>query len=324
MAAASANDGQDRNAAEPASPFLIVLGTAQDAGYPAAGCRRPCCAPAWDDVTRRRHVSCLGLVDPRAGGRWLIDCTPDFPAQLHALNDAAQVTERTCPSGILLTHAHVGHYTGLMHLGREAIDSRAVPVYAMPRMRAFLEHNEPWRGLVQAGNIKLRELVDRVELALSEGGDEADLFSEAADLDSQEPRLCVTPITVPHRDEHSETVAFIISGPRRLALYVPDVDGWEQWGRQLDYILAAVDRAYLDGTFYSGGELGGRDMSTVPHPCIADSIARFAALSKRERAKLRFLHFNHTNPVLRPGSEEAEIVAVAGHRLADEGERFEL
>lgn len=30
--------------------------------------------------------------------------------------------------GILLTHAHTGHYTGLLQLGKEEADTRGVPV----------------------------------------------------------------------------------------------------------------------------------------------------------------------------------------------------
>jgi pyrroloquinoline quinone biosynthesis protein B len=172
-------------------------------------------------------------------------------------------------------------------------------------MRAILEQHEPWRGLVRAGNVELRELTAGAELALGE-------------------YLSAIPIAVTHRGELSETVGFIIRGPRHAALYIPDIDGWEQWNRPIEELLGKVDVAYLDGTFYSGGELGGRDMRAIPHPCISESIARFAALPAQERAKVRFLHFNHTNPVLRPGSEEADIVAIAGHRLADEGEQFEL
>jgi len=302
---AGASDSQSSGFVEQQRQYLVVLGIAQDAGYPAAGCRRACCEPAWADLSLRRHVSCLGLVDPQTGGRWLIDCTPDYPAQLHALNEVAKATERTCPSGILLTHAHIGHYTGLIHLGREAVDALALPVYAMPRMRAFLEQNEPWRTLVKAGNVVLNQLQEGAEQALNEN-------------------LTATPIAVPHRDELSETVGFIIRGSRRSALYIPDIDGWEQWHRSIEDLLATVDVSYLDGTFYSAGELGGRDMRAIPHPRIEASIARFASLPEEERFKVRFLHFNHTNPVLNQLSEETRSVLGAGHHLAVEGEKFEL
>ncbi|MCB0599928.1 MAG: hypothetical protein KDC28_01820, partial [Saprospiraceae bacterium] len=68
------------------NPYLVVLGVAQDAGYPQANCQKSCCAPAWEHPANRRFVSCLGLVDPASGQRWIFDATPDFPDQLHLLD----------------------------------------------------------------------------------------------------------------------------------------------------------------------------------------------------------------------------------------------
>jgi len=275
---------------------IVVLGVAQDGGYPQAGCRGDCCATAWQDSDRRRMVACLGIVDAKSQQQWLIDCTPDFPKQLHELDGI---------DGMFLTHAHIGHYTGLIHLGREAMDTSRLPVYAMPRMRAFLESNAPWNQLVEAGKIELCGLSDRQRFELSE-------------------RLNVTPLLVPHRGEFSETVGYCIRGTDRSALFLPDIDGWESWTRQIEELLDDVDVAYLDGTFFDSEELSGRDLSTIPHPTITDSIRQFSRLSDSVRGKIRFLHFNHTNPVLNPQSAAARAVAAAGHHLAVEGERFTL
>jgi len=283
----------------------VVLGIAQDAGYPAAGCRRECCAPAWANESRRCRVSCLGLVDPATGQRWLIDCTPDFPAQLRVLNQQIPQAKQSCPTGILLTHAHIGHYAGLIHLGREALDSQRLPVFAMPRMQAFLNENEPWRSMVLDGNMALVELADSQALQLSE-------------------QLSVTPLPVPHRDEHSETVAFIVRGPRRGVLYIPDIDTWDQWDLAVEDVISSVDIAFLDGTFLAAGELSGREMSDVPHPLLVESVARFAPLAEKERSKIHFIHFNHTNPVLDSASEASKRVLGAGFGLAQEGKFFSL
>jgi len=286
-------------------PYLVVLGIAQDAGYPAAGCKRDCCTRAWAAAALRRHVSCLGLIDPQSGGRWLLDCTPDFPAQLHALDQLAPVAQRPGLSGILLTHAHIGHYAGLIHLGREALAAHGVPVYAMPRMREYLRNNGPWSQLIESGNLTLQALADRRQQSLNS-------------------RLSVTPLTVPHRDEYSETVGFIIEGPLRTVIYLPDIDKWERWQPAIEDVISSVDAAYLDGTFFADGELGGRDMAEIAHPYIAESIDRFAVLPASERTKIRFTHFNHTNPVVDPHGEAARRVRIAGHHLAEEGEIIQL
>jgi pyrroloquinoline quinone biosynthesis protein B len=285
----------------PEGPYTLVLGIAQDAGYPQAGTKL---SPAWDDPSLRRLATCLALIDPRSGRRWLIDATPDFKEQLHRLDVAAPVASVPGLDGIFLTHAHIGHYTGLIHLGREAIGARELPVYAMPRMERFLHENGPWEQLVTLGNIAIRPLRDRMPV---------DLASD----------LSVTPLTVPHREEYSETVAFHIAGPTRAVLYLPDINDWDEWealGTRIEDVLATVDIAYLDGTFLSADELPGRDLTEIPHPLISASIERFAALPTIERAKIRFVHLNQSNPLIRDEAEAKRRLRTAGFDVAREGE----
>ncbi|MDP7015205.1 MAG: MBL fold metallo-hydrolase [Pirellulaceae bacterium] len=288
-----------------ADPFLVVLGVAQDAGYPQAGCRKSCCAAAWRSASRRRFATSLAVVDPESGERWLFDCTPDFREQLRLLDGVAPPQRPPSLRGILLTHAHIGHYLGLAHLGREVIGANEVPVYAMPRMRLFLETNGPWDQLVKLKQIKLQRLAAGSVVQLND-------------------RVKVTPFPVPHRDEYSETVGFMIRGPRRVAIYLPDIDKWSRWTTRIEDLLAEADVAYLDGTFYADGELPGRDISKIPHPFIVESIERFRTLPEATRAKIRFIHLNHTNPALRDDSQATARIRRAGHRVAKQGERVEL
>ncbi len=292
------------SASEP-DPFVVVLGIAQDAGYPQAGCQKKCCAAAWGDPARRRHVSCLAIVDPQTHQRWLIDATPDFRAQLRMLDAVEPPTGRPGLAGILLTHGHIGHYTGLMFLGHESIGAKGVAVYAMPRMGEFLTGNGPWDQLVRFGNIKLRPLAADKPVKLNE-------------------RITVTPLRVPHREEYTEVVGFRIAGPKRSVLFIPDIDKWDRWGRRIEDVIAKVDVAYLDGTFYADGEIPARDMSQIPHPFITESMKRFATLPAEERAKIRFIHLNHTNPALDPGSTAARAIHSAGFAVANELERTPL
>jgi pyrroloquinoline quinone biosynthesis protein B len=287
------------------APFVVVLGVSQDGGTPQAA---DFDHPGWRDASRRRLVSCLGLVDPRSGGRWMFDATPDFREQLTLLHDAAPGDGGSALDGVFLTHAHIGHYTGLMFLGHESMGARATPVYAMARMRAFLESNGPWSQLVRYENIELRPLSagERINLA---------------------PDLGVTPLLVPHRQEFSEVVAFRIDGPDRSALFLPDIDSWRAWdemGTRLEDILATVDVAYIDATFFADGEIPGRDMSGFPHPFITTTMDRLRGLPAHERAKVRFIHLNHTNPAHEPGSGARREIRRNGMRVAVRGERFAL
>ncbi|MCI0589949.1 MAG: MBL fold metallo-hydrolase [Planctomycetes bacterium] len=282
----------------------IVLGNAQDGGLPHAGCGRPCCEAARRDSSRRALVSCLGLIDREAGRAFLVDATPDFPEQVEALNRAAGRPAASLPDGILLTHAHVGHYAGLVHVGREVAAADRLPVWCTPSMAAFLRSNGPWSLLVSEGHVELRETPPSTTVELT-------------------PRLRATPIPVPHRREFSDCVAWRIEGPGRALLYLPDIDGWDDLPGGLPGILGGVDVALLDGTFFDpASELPGRDPSKVPHPPIPDTLRRLAALPGRR--EVRFTHLNHTNPANVPGSAESRRVEAGGARVARAGERFAL
>src|SRR6266581_6542646 len=200
-------------------PYLVVLGVAQDGGYPQPGCRGACCREAWKNPGLRRRVASVAIVDPESSSRLLVDATPDFPEQLRSLDTIAPVAESPGLAGIFLTHGHIGHYTGLMYLGREAMGAAEVPVYVMPRMKEFLSGSGPWSQLVRLRNIELRPMKE----------------DEPVRLNS---RISVTPIRVPHRDEYTETVGFLIKGPRRSVLYLPDIDQWQKWSVRLEKILA--------------------------------------------------------------------------------------
>ncbi|MDP6556101.1 MAG: MBL fold metallo-hydrolase [Pirellulaceae bacterium] len=290
------------------APYVVVLGVAQDAGYPQAGCQRDCCRRVWRDPSLRGYAACLAIIDPVSQQRWMLECTPDFREQLQLLDRLAPVKSESGTSdlnGILLTHAHIGHYSGLIHLGHEAMGASGIPVYAMPRMIEFLRTSGPWSQLVAFRNIELRSLADQQTIVLND-------------------RIRITPLLVPHRDEFSETVGFRIEGPQHSVLFLPDIDKWDRWNVRVEDVLGTVDRAYVDGTFFADGELPHRSMDQIPHPFIVESIARFAPLSTSECDKIRFLHFNHTNPAHDPNSDAVRTIRAAGHDIARRGEMFSL
>ncbi len=278
--------------------FFAVLGIAQDAGYPQAGCKKSCCRTVYN--ADKKQVVSLGIFDQEEKKYWIIEASPDFKDQLKQAQKYSKASDEL-PFGVFLTHAHIGHYTGLMHFGREAIGSSNVPVYAMPRMRTFLETNGPWSQLVKLENIKLMDLQNGVSVQLSDA-------------------LSITPILVPHRDEFSETVGFRIRGNNASLLFIPDIDKWEKWDLDIKDEIKKVDYAFLDATFYQNGEIWGRDMSEIPHPFVVESMATFKEMSKEEKDKIYFIHFNHTNPLLKhPRSEESKIVIRKGFNIAEEG-----
>jgi pyrroloquinoline quinone biosynthesis protein B len=284
-------------------PQLILLGTAQDGGYPQVGCTEKCCDGLWNRPKQHRLPCSLGIIDSQHQKRWLIDCTPNFPQQWARLN-------RLAPSewglgGIFLTHAHMGHYTGLLHLGKEGWGTKDLPIYVMPRMKAFLQSNAPWNALIDNQSIQLIEMSNRVPIPLTN-------------------ELEITPILVPHRDEYTETVGFILKGEHSSALYISDIDHWHDPELDITSEIEQSDIAWLDGTFYSTKELPHRDRSQIPHPTIAESMQFFSALSSKNRKKIHFFHLNHSNPLCNSESEEFKAVLNAGYEIAVEEMSFSL
>jgi pyrroloquinoline quinone biosynthesis protein B len=281
--------------------FITILGIAQDAGFPQADCENEHCQQYWAGEVERRHVVSLGLTDQSTGQSWMFEATPDFPVQLHQLKESTGINNL---SGVFLTHAHIGHYTGLMYLGHESMGASQMPVYAMPRMKSYLESNGPWSQLVNLDNISLNELVADTAIQLS-------------------PNVSVTPFLVPHRDEFSETVGYKIQSSKKSLLFIPDINKWHIWERDIIEEISRVDLALLDATFYNADELPGRNMSEIPHPYVEESMALFEGLSDSEKSKIIFIHFNHTNPLILDSQERRQVEQL-GYRVASEGNIISL
>jgi len=280
----------------PKSPYVMVLGVAQDAGYPQINCKKECCAAAWENVELQRTTSCLAIIDPISKEQWIIDATPNIKQQLQLLK---QKTGTEKLDGVLLTHAHMGHYTGLMHFGREVMGTNKIPVFAMPRMRTFLEENGPWSQLVELENISLQNL-------------------KADSTFNLNKNIKATPFIVPHRDEFSETVGYEILINNKSLIFIPDIDKWEKWETNISELIQKVDYVFLDATFYKNGELQ-RDMSEIPHPFVEESMKLFSTLTKTDKQKVYFIHYNHTNPLLIEGSNAQKEVSEKGFNFAKEG-----
>jgi pyrroloquinoline quinone biosynthesis protein B len=285
--------------------FLMILGTTQDAGSPHIACTKECCKELFNNPDKDRQVVSLGLIDNQHGMKYLFEATPDISMQMKSLvrDDIANTNEQV--DGFFLTHAHIGHYTGLMYLGKEATDAKEVPVFAMPKMKTFLETNGPWSQLVTNNNIGLTQLESEQPISLTHS-------------------IEVTPFLVPHRDEYSETVGYRIQGPNKTALFIPDIDKWDKWNKNIIEEIKKVDYAFLDATFYSGTELDNRDISLIPHPFVIESLERFSELDATERNKIIFIHFNHTNPLLDLTSDEAKNVLNKGFKIGRIYDEYEL
>ena len=284
---------------------LVVLGAGQDAGAPQIGNNDD---PGWSDPAFRLTATSLALVDRRSGSRYLFEATPHITEQMQRL-DALSPPESPGLGidGVFLTHAHIGHYAGLMFFGLAAAGAHRIPVHVMPRFADYLRGNGPWSQLVALGNISITELAEREPHALPGG-------------------IAVTPYPVPHRDEYSETVGLVVTTPGLRFLFLPDIDSWKEWeagqGLALEAMLETVDLAFLDATFFDDDELPGRDMSEIPHPRVTGTMDRLQGLPDALRSRVHFIHYNHTNPIRFPDSPESRRVVDRGFGIARSGQRL--
>lgn len=274
------------------APYAMVLGCAQDGSVPHLNCACSTCEAAREDYSRGHLAPCLALVTG-SGRVFLIDATPDLSRQADLMRRHHLDVERPHLgfSGILLTHAHVGHYLGLAQLGREIAHANHLPLYGSELMGAFLKENKPFSYLFEREESVWTTLVPGSPLVLDD--------------------LTVSGFTVPHRNEDGDTLGFHIRGPNADVVYLPDHD--EYVDATLD-VLNGAGTILIDGSFWDSNEVGGIAGRRVPHPPIVESLKVLENLADRTV----FTHFNHTNPVLIDSPQRRRVLG-AGFRLAHEG-----
>ena len=276
---------------------LKILGVVQDGGMPHLGNNKTCC----ENIKQDKYVTSLMLMNNENNESFLFDASPDINKQLNFMGDRIKKDLK----GIFLTHAHIGHYTGLMYFGREALNSKLVNVYAMPRMKKFLEKNGPWSQLVSLQNISIIELRNESKISI-------------------DSNVIVQPVEVPHRAEFSETVGYKIYGPNKTALFIPDIDKWYLWEKSIIDEIKQVDYAIIDATFYDSKEVNYRDISEIPHPFVTESMDLFDSIDIKEKNKIYFIHLNHTNPLINKDSDQYKLVRSKGYNVAEEGMKLNL
>ena len=276
---------------------VTLLGIAQDGGRPQPGCTRPCC----QGLTEQDYRSPVSLgVKTNEGTILLIEATRDLGRQLRMMDNPSI-------DHLFITHAHLGHVDGLGLFGRETMSARNIQLHCSPSMYSLIERTPAWNQLLLQNVLEFGTF-PRIEI----------------------DDVIVEFIQVPHRAELSDMHAIIIRGENKSLLFLPDHDSWNETLEAhscktiRDFLNKyEIDIALLDGTFWSGGELQGRDMSVVPHPTIEDSLQRLGN-RKPTDPDISFIHLNHTNPVYDKTSIEHQEIVQLGWGLGKEGQKIKL
>lgn len=279
---------------------VTLLGIAQDGGRPQAGCTRPCCQGL--SPSDAAFPVALGITD--GDTHHLIEATRCLGQQL-------TIWGQTNIDNVFLTHAHFGHVDGLGLFGRETMNAKNVGLYISSEMEHLVDRTPQWSLMVDQGVFAPSVFHD---------GDVIQLSSS----------LTIQPLKVPHRDELSDMHAFILRGPNRSLLFLPDHDTWEETltrhhASTIRSWLASlkVDIALVDGTFWSSDELAGRNQNKVPHPPVSQTLEMLGSRAEGDPA-LHFIHLNHTNPLYDPNSEASAELTRSGWGVAAQGQRFTL
>ena len=275
-----------------------ILGTIQDGGYPHPGCYQDCCENI-RNKSNNRLISSGAIINKISKEFWLLDLSPDINKQYHMIDSSYKL------SGIFLTHAHVGHYLGLMQLGLEVMNLKNIPIYAMPLMKKFIENNSSLKFLIENNNIIVKEINIIKDINL--GND-----------------LIISPFLVPHRNELSETVGYKLMTRKKSIIYLPDIDSWDEWNIELIDLIKDNNFLYIDGTFYDKNEIKNRDISKIPHPSVIDTMKLIGRLNKKHKKKIFFTHLNHTNNLLRKNTLEYSNLKKEGYNIASELDLIEF
>ena len=284
------------------SEYIYILGNTQDAGMPHIGCKHKFCLDNFSKY-EEFYVTSIAVINSDLNKYILFEATPDITYQLNYLKDNI-FQEFLLPEVLYITHAHIGHYAGLMYFGREAMGSKNILVKVLPKMSNYLKTNGPWSQLVALNNIQ----IENTKFDVS---------------NSELSNIVVTPIQVPHRDEYSETAGYIIKGKNKKALFIPDIDKWEKWDKNLTELVEDFDYLLLDATFYDSKEIN-RDINEIPHPLVTETMTLLDSLSLDAKSKVYFIHMNHTNIMLDPNSELSKLVKSKGYNIARLGQKLYL
>jgi len=285
--------------------LVLTLGTAQDGGFPHVGCNMSCCEQARINPNISRLIASWSIIDTIKSNAWIIDVTPNINKQLRLLMEYIPSLNYPNLSGIFLTHAHIGHYIGLLYFGLEALNLKNIPVYVLPRMKEFLYSNSMFCQMIDNNNIIIKVIDDSSKISLND-------------------TLELKPFFVPHRNELSETVGYVIKGEFKSLVYIPDIDSWSEWDIDLIDIIRDNNIIIIDGTFFSKDEIKNRDIKEIPHPSITESMNLMNSLSLEEKNKVFFTHLNHTNKVLDYKSKEYNNVITTGYNILEDKQAFSL
>jgi pyrroloquinoline quinone biosynthesis protein B len=257
-----------------------------------------------------------------SGGWFLVNASPDLPAQIHAFPDlqpGSAALRGTPISGVLLTNADLDHVLGLLSLR----EGGRLQIHASKAVRETLDGCLGLTSILDAFcGVSWHEppQADFAPLSGTKGG-QGSLVYRSIELPGGPPVFA----RGKRRDGvHSLAYHFMDRNTGGRLLVAPDVACCN------DALAAAMlesDAVLFDGTFWSGDELlrvkaMARSADEMGHVTIKDhSLDLLGRLPARHKI---YIHINNTNPVLSPNSPERAAVVASGIVVGYDGLEFEI
>lgn len=264
-----------------------VLGNTQDGGVPHLECSCDLCSKARENPEEAKHNASIMVKDSdeEDSFRYLIDATPDVRYQITG----------EYLDGVFISHGHLGHITGLLQFGEEGCNKTDLPLYVSDKTENYIRKNDPFRLLIDKGNVEIMNFNDEDEVDIRGG--------------------CIEAFEAKHNRVNTDTLSFMIHGEEKTLFYIADI---HEWTEKTLNLMQKADIAIVDGTFWNEEEI--ERYEEVPHPVMKETMH----LAEGWDTDIYFTHLNHTNPALREDTDERQEIQERGFGVVEEGMEFEL
>ncbi|WP_161974910.1 pyrroloquinoline quinone biosynthesis protein PqqB [Bacillus timonensis] len=299
---------------------IRVLGVAAGGGFPQWNCACPnCCGVRAGDAALKPMLQSSLAITANEKDWYLINAGPDVSRQIEtfaALHAGPGIRE-TPLAGVILTDAELDHSIGLLSLR----EGSHLTIYGTETVRNCLHTSFPVFPMLQNYcSWEWQTLCPDGKERLGDG-----VLIETIPVSTKPPLYAQS-----NHDGHEEIweVGLLLQNERsgKCVAYFPTLDTMTP---EIESALHKADILLVDGTFWSEDELvllgaTKRNASDMGHLPISGSSGLIENLASFSAKRKILIHINNSNPILKKGSKESEILKQYGIEIAYEGMELEV
>lgn len=291
---------------------IIVLGTAAGGGVPQWNCGCDNCRAARNGHELRMTQASIALSTDRQ--HWfLINASPDLRQQLADTPALHPRALRHSPiAGVILSNGEVDAIAGLLTLR----EGSPFTLYGHERVLSLLAGNSIFNVLKPA-------LVPRIAIT-------PDTAFEPRLPDGTLSGLEILPFVAPGKaalfvedssaNEDGDTLGFVIRDKASDERFI-FLAACATLTPEVERHLTGAKLVFFDGTLFTDDEmiragLSQKTSQRMGHIAMSATIPALDGLGIERKV---FLHINNSNPALKPGSPERQVVEAAGWQIPADG-----